>query len=95
MKRQEFEDMINYIKNRPEAARRLREALALAETPKEDLWVPASKAARMVGKSCRWIRAHIDLFPSAKQVERGNEQFTWMIKESEVITQYNVWAFNH
>ena len=94
MKRQDFNNLINYLKNRPEEVQRLREVLG-AEPPKPaTVWLSATDAGKEIGKSGSWIRQHIDLWPSAKRVQRGS-RFAWMLKREEMRTQYNIWLFNN
>lgn len=94
MKKAEFNDLLNYLKNRPEEVARLKAVLG-AETPKATpVWVTAKAAGDTIGKSGSWVRKHIDLFPSARTVQRGGRD-VWLINRDEVKTQYNIYLFNH
>lgn len=94
MNRREFSELVAYIRNRPDEARRLREVLGEIAQQQPKIWISADKAGAMIGKSGKWIRTHIDLFPTAKQVAYGNG-FAWQIAQDEVATQYNVYKINN
>ena len=95
MKRTEFNELITYLKNRPEEARRLREVLGTDSLKiLAPVWLTAKQAGESINKSASWIRKHMDLFPGAVKVQRG-QRFAWMFRRDEVRTQYNVWIFNN
>lgn len=93
MTRNQFDDLVNYIRYRPEEAQRLREALG-AVAPGQSKWVTATEAGELIGKSGKWIREHMFLFPQAMQVRRGS-QFCWMLVEEEVRQQYETFLKNN
>ena len=94
MKRTEFNELIAYLKNRPEEAKRLREVLGALEPRTIPVWITATMAGELIGKSGKWVREHIDLFPTARTVQRGTKQ-KWLINKDEVMPQFNVWLFNN
>ena len=51
MKRTEFNDLIAYLKNRPEEAKRLREVLGAMEPRTIPVWITATMAGELIGKS--------------------------------------------
>lgn len=103
MNKSQFNDILNYIKNRPTEAARLREVLGIAASGQGEgerevscicngstdgiKWVTAAKAGRLIDKSGKWVRENIRLFPSAWKRWHG-ERFTWMLDKNEVITNY-------
>lgn len=97
MNRTAFNELIAYMRNRPEEARRLREVLddALEQERAENAerWLTAKQAAELIGKSSRWIREHIHIFGTAKQVARGSKQYGWMMKEGDVRQAYELFIF--
>ena len=92
MNRREFSDLVAYIKNRPDEAKRLREALGEAVSNADhNVWLSAQRAGELIGKSGKWVREHLDLFPSATQMGGRN---AWLVRKSEVVTNYNIYLTN-
>ena len=92
MNKSTFADLVNYIKNRPEEARKLRDALALgADRVEYNLWLSATTAGELIGKSGKWVREHTHLFPSAfKSGSKG----TWFVKKGELLRNYENYIRN-
>lgn len=91
MNRRQFSDLVAYIKNRPEEAARLREALGEACARHEsNIWLSATKAGELIGRSSKWVREHISLFPSATQMNGA-----WLLRKSEVLTNFDIYIANN
>ena len=94
MNRREFSELVAYIRNRPEEAQRLRKVLDLAaednRREERERWLTASEAGEMIGKSSKWVREHLDLFTTAKQVARTNG-FAWVMQAQDVRQSYDIY----
>lgn len=89
MNKSTFADLVNYIKNRPEEAKKLRDALALGADKAEcNLWLSAASAGELIGKSGKWVREHTHLFPSAFQ---SGIKGTWFVKKGELLRNYEMY----
>ena len=86
MNKREFRDLVNYIKNRPEEARELMQALTQkstfyfheigekeAERGSIGQWLTASEVGKEIGRSRQWVKDHDDVLPvgSKRQSQTG------------------------
>ena len=98
MNRREFSDLVAYLKNRPEEAQRLRKVLDVAaednRREERERWLTASEAGEMIGKSGKWVREHLDLFTTAKQVARANG-FAWVMQAQDVRQSYDIYMITN
>lgn len=94
MNKSEFGALLSYLKNRPEEAQRLRKVLDLAaednQREERERWLTATEAGEMIGKSSKWVREHLDLFTTAKQVARTNG-FAWVMQAQDVRQSYDIY----
>ena len=89
MNKREFSELVNWLKNRPDEAKRLAAVLEVNTEEKEEgcTWVGVSEAAKHLGKSATWVKLHIELFPSRFKAEQRGRS-VWKLKKEELRPMY-------
>lgn len=84
----QFNGLLSYLKARPNEAERMREALGIKaeEEPKVE-WITATEAGTLIGKSAKWVKEHLVMFPSARRVQQGT-RYAYLFDKSEVALSY-------
>lgn len=107
MSKKEFNDLINYMRNRPGERDRLIEALGLGQaSPEEGIsiasktqpcksitWVTVRQAGEAIGRSGKWVREHMHLFPSAMKTREGRGSWRYLLQLDEVTAQYEHYLY--
>lgn len=110
MSKKEFNDLINYMRNRPGERDRLIEALGLGRASQEEgssktsavkngvaaksiTWVTVSQAGEAIGRSGKWVREHMHLFPSAMKTREGRGSWRYLLQLDEVTAQYEHYLY--
>lgn len=107
MSKKEFNDLINYMRNRPGERDRLIEALGLGQaSPEEGIsiavksqpsksitWVTVRQAGEAIGRSGKWVREHMHLFPSSMKTREGRGSWKYLLQLDEVTAQYEHYLY--
>lgn len=90
MNKRVFNELLIWLRNRPDDAKMLAEVLGVKpeQEQEECTWIGMRDAAEWLGKSVSWLKANRGLFPSTFKTEQAGGRYAYKFKKEELRPTY-------